>query len=679
MSEEFFLDFSGPGEFSLEMAVGLQGPKGDTAGLEVAESPVDSGIDTRVLFNNNGKLGEYAVSGSGNVAMTTDPAISITAQGSSAPRVLSSRFADEFNILDFGATEGSGDSTSAIQSAIDEAIAAGGKLIRIPPGEFFIDELVLDLETAGAGFGAGNRIQIVGSAMGLSVLRSAVTGTDKALSIIGDYAGASGQANFSLRDFSLLQLNTAQAGRGLDINGVSYVNFESVRISGFDRGINAVDSISNYLRSCQITHNNRGVAASRGSFSYPNAWTFIGNHINANKNIGLIFDCPANLNILGGDISLNGEGGGSDCGIYINGNPVEGEKGLDIRGTYMEGNHGSADIIIDANSGTSGAHYISVGHYRINASNYVTNHILLNKAAAGETRVTVDTSTFSGYNGYTANASRKAIAVGSEFDSNYCIELRNNRFWSLTEKPTVDGVKVIDRIPFLTGDVTTDANFAATLKTAQSAVHTWGETQTFTKPPVFTDASGSRTALGLGTAAVKNTGTSGDVVPLLNTANTWSANQAISAASATITLNAVTGAPALVFNCTVAGNGGSFTFRDAGSNKWGIGMDGSNNLYFYDVVGGKSALQATVATSLLFTDYSFLALAGTAIPAGGITGAGMKLSATTNFGIFFGSGAPTLSAAQGSLYLRSDGAGVNSRLYVNTDGSTTWTSITSAS
>ena len=43
------------------------------------------------------------------------------------------------------------------------------------------------------------------------------------------------------------------------------------------------------------------------------------------------------------------------------------------------------------------------------------------------------------------------------------------------------------------------------------------------------DASAQRTTLGLGTAAVKNTGASGDAVPLLNAANTWGATQTFSA------------------------------------------------------------------------------------------------------------------------------------------------------
>lgn len=68
----------------------------------------------------------------------------------------------------------------------------------------------------------------------------------------------------------------------------------------------------------------------------------------------------------------------------------------------------------------------------------------------------------------------------------------------------------------------------------------------------------------------------------------------------------------------------------------------------------------------------------TAIPSGGTAGAGYMFSSTANFGLFFGSGAPTLSAAKGSLYLRSDGSTTNDRAYINTNGSTTWTALTTA-
>lgn len=51
---------------------------------------------------------------------------------------------------------------------------------------------------------------------------------------------------------------------------------------------------------------------------------------------------------------------------------------------------------------------------------------------------------------------------------------------------------------------------------------------------------------------------------------------------------------------------------------------------------------------------------------------------TTSPGIYSGTGAPTISAAKGSLYLRTDGTGINDRAYINTNGSTTWTAITTA-
>ena len=94
------------------------------------------------------------------------------------------------------------------------------------------------------------------------------------------------------------------------------------------------------------------------------------------------------------------------------------------------------------------------------------------------------------------------------------------------------------------------------------------------------------------------------------------------------------------------------------------------------VFGNNGAEHTQVDTSgNFFLNGSLTILQATGIPAGGTAGAGYRLSSTTNFGIFFGSGAPTLSAAKGSLYLRSDGSGTTDRMYVNTNGSTTWTNV----
>lgn len=64
------------------------------------------------------------------------------------------------------------------------------------------------------------------------------------------------------------------------------------------------------------------------------------------------------------------------------------------------------------------------------------------------------------------------------------------------------------------------------------------------------------------------------------------------------------------------------------------------------------------------------------LTAGGAQALAMGPATGPNF--YFGSGAPTVSAPQGSVYLRSDGSSTSTRLYVNTNGSTTWTNFTTA-
>lgn len=67
-----------------------------------------------------------------------------------------------------------------------------------------------------------------------------------------------------------------------------------------------------------------------------------------------------------------------------------------------------------------------------------------------------------------------------------------------------------------------------------------------------------------------------------------------------------------------------------------------------------------------------------AVPAGGSTTLGITLSSAANLGWFVGTGAPSLSAATGSLYSRLDATTASTRLYINTNGAGTWTNFTTA-
>lgn len=59
----------------LTIATGLPSWAAPSGGLTVGTSTITSGTNTRVLYNNSGTLGEYTISGSGNVAMTSAPTI----------------------------------------------------------------------------------------------------------------------------------------------------------------------------------------------------------------------------------------------------------------------------------------------------------------------------------------------------------------------------------------------------------------------------------------------------------------------------------------------------------------------------------------------------------------------------------------------------------------------------
>ena len=59
---------------------GWAAPSGG-GGLTVGTSTITSGTNTKVLYNNSGVLGEYTVSGTGNVALTTSPTFTTPALG----------------------------------------------------------------------------------------------------------------------------------------------------------------------------------------------------------------------------------------------------------------------------------------------------------------------------------------------------------------------------------------------------------------------------------------------------------------------------------------------------------------------------------------------------------------------------------------------------------------------
>lgn len=237
--------------------------------------------------------------------------------------------------------------------------------------------------------------------------------------------------------------------------------------------------------------------------------------------------------------------------------------------------------------------------------------------------------------------------------------------------------------------------------TASTGIFTLANAKTLTvsNTLTFTGTDGSTLAIGtggtLGTAAYQNTGTSGANVPLLNGTNTWSAAQTFSAAisyGGVGLSNSVTGTGSMVlsasptFTGTITAAVANFTTGSFTSGVAGTGLTITGSLIQKNVSDGNDSLQVRNAANSVIgalsasaADFNIDAAAkmiffpALVMPAGGTAGRGLGLTTTSNFGIYPGSGAPTLSAAQGSLYMRSNGPP-----QFNNNGTTGWTELLGA-
>jgi hypothetical protein len=253
------------------------------------------------------------------------------------------------------------------------------------------------------------------------------------------------------------------------------------------------------------------------------------------------------------------------------------------------------------------------------------------------------------------------------------------------------------------GTVTTNANLTGPITSVGNATSIAAQTGTgntfvtqispsLTTPNINV-ATGTSLALGgatIGSNALAVTGTANISAAITQTNNNYSAgffasttsgigvggaNGFLSGSGNQLTF-LTGGAEALTIK---AGNGG-LMMQAANSFGWVDSSDTENGTYgtrFSRVSAGVVQLGTTANNALgslnltnLTGTGTVLGFSGTAIPAGGTAGTGLRFSSTSNFGVFFGSGAPTLAAAQGSIYLRSDGTP-----QYNTNGSTGWAAI----
>lgn len=156
-----------------------------------------------------------------------------------------------------------------------------------------------------------------------------------------------------------------------------------------------------------------------------------------------------------------------------------------------------------------------------------------------------------------------------------------------------------------------------------------------------------------------NAGASQDGISITNSSNT-----AGSDASFLLTVGGTSGGDAKIVMTVPA------------TTAWGFGVDNSDSDAFVfgpsGTLGASNALKITTA-GLVEAPAVMNSAQGVATTAAGALVLRLGASGPN---IYTGSGAPTVSAVKGSLYLRTDGSGTTDRAYINTNGSTTWTALT---
>ncbi len=136
------------------------------------------------------------------------------------------------------------------------------------------------------------------------------------------------------------------------------------------------------------------------------------------------------------------------------------------------------------------------------------------------------------------------------------------------------------------------------------------------------------------------------------------------------------------FRITAGASGGGLALAATGETNINTTLDaaGSGTLTLNgtatgNIVMGRAVTGVSTSVTGLLTSRS-----GTATPAAASAVAGMCMG-SSSICIYWGTGSPNtaLTAAKGSLFIATDGSSSSTRMFVNTDGSTAWAAVTTAS
>lgn len=319
------------------------------------------------------------------------------------------------NVKDYGAKgDGATNDYASIQAAMTYATTYGGTVF-FPAGTYICNSaLVMDTGTSWAHYGPRCNLKGAGSA-NTRIRCNAANIQFLTLGGFGaqyhiDIDGLTFQGPGFVDNTGQPAVDGTGTGTALRVQASSDMSIRNCVFSGWGTGMNITDSFLILMENVYVTANLYGIQMDTTIYAHPNAITFIGCAIGGNTNYAISAKIATTINMHGGSIEGNGNGGSGSFvgGIYVSAG-TDGVATLNLNGVYFEGNSGIADVYIDGLANSSSSSISGCTFNRIFNTAYVTNNIVLN-SASGQTNILAITGCgFGGFNTYVPSASRPYI------------------------------------------------------------------------------------------------------------------------------------------------------------------------------------------------------------------------------------------------------------------------------
>jgi hypothetical protein len=349
----------------------------------------------------NALTASFATSGGSNLVGF------VQAGANAVPTTVQTKLREVISVKDFGAVGNDlHDDTINIQAAIDYANTIGAA-VYFPAGTYRITN-GLTIDNSGD-TSARFKASMYGDSSA-SVLIRGMPGSYDMLTITGGSTGAGPESHQVIR--GLFFVKEDFVGFCIGGDNIAFLSLEDVCCYNGEYGFYATDVLSSVFYNCVFRQCSIGIRAQYTNFSYPNALTLVGCVIGNCRDSGAWIIGGTNFNMFGGSVESNGFGGTNPTkfGVLLSNSGVQGAVSGNFSGVYFENNVGTADIWL-ANSAEPAAASISGCSFaRLDATQFVTNNILVETAGAGVVQsVSVAGCGFRFFNTYVPNSSRKYI------------------------------------------------------------------------------------------------------------------------------------------------------------------------------------------------------------------------------------------------------------------------------